>query len=100
MNRYLKMQPSKVTDVDGETYYDPLSVSYGYSITKIPTKHIVDSTDIAKFWYYFYKRYGKTEGDDILLSRNSVPYIGMLKPGDTLYEFVDDDLNNITFQED
>lgn len=100
MNRYNKMNPSKVIDEeDGEQYPDPLTITYSNSITKLPTEHTVTSADIAKFWWYYYQKYGDTEGDDVLLGRNGIPYIGMLKPGDKLYELESDDLFNIEFVE-
>jgi hypothetical protein len=94
------MLPSKVVDEeDGEQYPDPLSIIYGNAITKLPSQHIISSIDIAKFWYYFYQKYDSVEGDDILLGRNGIPYVGMLKPGDKLYELEEEDLYDIDFKD-
>jgi hypothetical protein len=99
MTRYDKMISSTVLDEDGESWPDPLSVTYGNDIKVLPTVHRVSAVDIAKFWVAYYNQYAVTEGDDMLLSRNGVPYIGMLKPGDEIYFFDVNDLENIEYQE-
>lgn len=97
ISRYNYMNESKVTDTDGETYPDPLSVPYNNTkFTVIPTTHVVTAGDIAKFWNYMYSKYNISYLDDILLSLNGIPYIGTLEPGDRIAEIDASDLNTFT----
>jgi hypothetical protein len=92
-SRYDYLKESKVQDEDKEFYPDVLSVSYDRGVlTQIPTLHRITEPDLAKFWKYMYEKYGQPEMDDILLNINGFPYLGMLKPGDELYEVKKEDL--------
>ena len=88
------MNPGKVQDPeDNEFYPDVLSIDYSNGvINKIPTLHRITSADISKFWKYMYDKYGIVELDDVLLSCNGFPYLGMLAPGDELYELALEDI--------
>jgi hypothetical protein len=86
------MVESKVLD-EGEFYPDVLSLSYDQGVlTQIPTVHLIDEKDLAKFWKHMYEKYGICELDDVLLNINGFAYLGMLKPGDELYDIKTEDL--------
>lgn len=94
-SRYSIMKESNVADIDGDTWPNPLSINYvGAKLTNIPNEHVVSRGDIARFWEYYYKRYGSVELDDILLTLNGIPYIGCLEEGDKIAELDEADLNN------
>lgn len=93
------MASSVVRDTDGDFFPDPLSVTYGKDLKVLPTEHVVTANDVAKFWVTYYEQYGETEGDDLLLSKNCVPYIGALTPGEKIYFFDVEDLRDVTFEE-
>lgn len=98
-NRYDYMKESVVTDIDMETFPDPLTVRYNNTkLTKIPAEHAVQIGDITKFWYSMTKQYGSPDMDDVLLSLNGIKYIGDLKPGDIIYYLNSDDLTNFNNQ--
>lgn len=80
------MDASSVQDIDKEQYPDPLSIQYNrfYPTYNVLSQEL-SSADIAKFFNFMQRRYGIQELDDILLSYNGVPYIGMLEPGNALY---------------
>ena len=94
LSRYSYMRPGKVQDsVDKDFYPDVLSIDYSNGvIQKIPTLHRITSADISKFWKYMWDRYGILELDDLLLSINGFPYLGMLEPGSELYELSLEDI--------
>jgi hypothetical protein len=92
-SRYDYLKESQVQDEDKEFFPDVLSLSYDQGVlTQIPTLHKIDSRDLSKFWKYMYERYQRTDMDDVLLNINGFPYLGMLKPGDELYEPKAEDL--------
>lgn len=94
-SRYSLMKDSNISDIDGDTWPNPLSLNYvGAELTVIPNEHTVSRGDIARFWEYYYKRYNTTELDDILLTLNGIPYIGCLEEGDKLAEIDSADINN------
>jgi hypothetical protein len=93
------MTASAVQDTDGEYFPDAVSVTYGKDIKKLPAEHVVNVNDVAKFWVTYYEHYNDTEGDDLLLSKNCVPYVGTLVPGDKLFFFDVEDLRDIVFKE-
>lgn len=94
-SRYDYMKESSVFDIDGEPFPDPLSVAYNnISLTKLPSKKMVSSVDISKFWLFMYRNYGLQEEDDILLGLNGIPYVGMLEPGDEIFLVDAVDLEN------
>lgn len=98
-SRYDFMTESKITDIDNEPYPDPLSVSYNdVQLTKMPTSSQLSIGDITKFWLYMRKVYGIQEFDDVLLNINGVPYKGMLKPGDEIFNIEVEDLFNFHTQ--
>jgi hypothetical protein len=99
MSRYDTCNSSYVEDIDGEKWPDPLSLVYNKDITEVPTTHKVTTADIAKFWLC-YQRLGRNDDyDDILLSRNQIPYIGLLRPGDSLYVFGGADFLNVSYND-
>lgn len=84
-SRYSYMEPSKACDIDKDCWPDPLSIRYtNPSMNVVPATKEVNTSDLQKFWLTYYNTYGATDGDDILLSYNGVPYIGMLEPGDSI----------------
>jgi hypothetical protein len=81
---------------DGERYPDPLSVNYAKAkFTEIPHSVKVTQGDIHKMWLHMYNNYdGLKDHDDLLLNLNGFPYVGLMTPGDTLYEISKTDLEN------
>ena len=101
MTRYDYMKESEVTDIDNETFPDPLSVNYAdIRLTKIPGKGTITAGDLIKPYNYYYNVYKNTtdagyiEGDDIFFNINAVPYIGTLHPGDIMVNIFPEDLMN------
>ena len=54
------------------------------------------STDLAKIFNMMQREYGVQELDDVLLSYNGVPYIGMLEPGNAIYLLKIEDLSKFS----
>lgn len=81
------MKASFVADqVDQELYPDPLSINYNRTqMSKLPKLRTLSVTDLRRFWIFMYKHYRVAEADDVLLTLNSIPYLGMLDGGDELY---------------
>ena len=100
-SRYDWMRDGKVLDTDDEIYPDPLSVRYNnYKVTKVPTASRVSSNDIAKFWMYMDKEYKIVDKYDLLLSINGIPYIGMLRPNDEIYNLDIEDIESFNNEEE
>lgn len=98
-SRYDFMSDSDVRDIDNENYYDPLSVTYNdVQFTKAPPAYRVKDADITKPWLLMNAQYGRQDMDDVLLTLNGIPYIGSLKPGDTIYFIDNNDLENFSTQ--
>lgn len=96
------MKDSRVKDVvDQALYPDPLSVNFNSTqMTQIPKLRTVSIADLRRFWIFMFKQYsGVAEADDILLTLNSVPYLGMLQPGDSIYLVDISDLRNFSEQQ-
>lgn len=94
-SRYDFMKESKVCDIDGVPYPDPLSVNYSdFAIKEIPLPYQVSSGDIAKFWTHMYRKYEVPYYDDILLNMNGIGYIGLLEPGSVIYDFSLNDISH------
>ena len=94
-SRYDLMKPADYSydSEDGEQYPDPLSINYAKaSFTEIPVGLEVSMANINKFWLYMKENYNLTDHDDLLLNLNGIPYIGLLEPGDTIYNIVKKDL--------
>jgi hypothetical protein len=87
-SRYDAMAESKIVDtVDQVAYPDPLTVNFNnLHLSEIPKLRTVSKVDLDRFWLFILRQY-KTiaEGDDIVLTMNGIPYVGMLEPGDQLY---------------
>lgn len=78
---------------DGERFPDPLSLNYATAkFTTLPVAHRIDTGDIFKFWLHMHDVYGLTDHDDLLLNLNAVPYVGLLEPGDVIYDIAKADL--------
>ncbi len=81
-SRYDYMIESGEADLNGELWPDPMSIKFTeQNFTSVPSITRVSTADIEKFWLAFYKVYGKTELDDILLTVNGLPYLGLLSAG-------------------
>lgn len=92
-SRYDWMLPGKVQDEDKEFFPDVCSIDYSNgSITKVPTLHKITANDLSKFWKYMHEKYNIVELDDVLLSINGFPYLGMCQPGSELYELAPEDI--------
>lgn len=97
-SRYDAMVESTVIDaVDQQVYPDPLSLNYNdISLSEIPKLREVAQQDLNKFWLFVLREYGTmAEGDDIILTINNVPYLGMLKAGDQIYLPAKDDVYSV-----
>lgn len=100
-SRYDLMQQSKTSfdSEDGAAWPDPLSVNYVQTqFTEIPVAATVSQSDIERFWLFMLKNYNLQDHDDILLTLNNVPYIGLLAPGDTIYKLSKNDIENFSLQ--
>lgn len=87
-SRYDYMRPSIVEDIDGQQYPDPLSINYQIAIDKyetIPSAHNFTNMDLKKMWVTYFQATGKLEMDDVLFSINGIEHVGVLEPGDSLY---------------
>ena len=47
----------------------------------------------------YYKETGKLEMDDILYSINGIEHVGLLEPGDMLYLYDPEDVEQYTFKD-
>ena len=97
-SRYTFMKESSVIDKeDQQQYPDPLSISYNnYKPYYELISHEMTSTDLAKIFNMMQREYGVQELDDVLLSYNGVPYIGMLEPGNSIYLLKIEDLSKFS----
>lgn len=101
-SRYSAMKESHVKDIaDHALYPDPLSVNFNNTqMTQIPKLRTFSTVDLRRFWIFMFKQYGGiAEADDILLTLNSVPYLGMLQSGDNIYIIDISDLRNFSSQQ-
>lgn len=100
-SRYNAMKPSKVKDrADDQLYPDPLSVNYvDTQMSTMPKRRSVSEADLRRFWIFMSKGYnGAAEGDDVLLTLNNIPYLGLLEPGEDLYLIDIADIYNFASQ--
>lgn len=82
------MRNSRVQDeVDRESYPDPLSLNYNdVTLSTLPKRKALNPADLNKFWTFVLRNYeDMAEGDDVILTINNIPYLGMLRPGDEIY---------------
>ena len=96
------MKASRIKDrVDQELFPDPLSVNYNLTqMSQIPKLRSVSSVDLYRFWVFMLKHYdGIAEADDVLLTLNNVPYLGMLEPGSEIYLVDISDLRRFASQQ-
>jgi hypothetical protein len=95
----MKESVKAVDPVDGQPFPDPLSINYNSTqLSSIPPYIDIDQSYIEHFWLLMHNHYGLQELDDILLSLNNVPYIGMLSPGDKIFLISNNDLVNFSKQ--
>lgn len=99
-SRYAYMKESKTVDSETfEAYPDPLSINFSkIQLSEIPTLQTLSKGDLQRFWLFIYNFYKFAEGDDIILTLNNIPYIGMLSPGDSLYLPVQNDIYATRFE--
>lgn len=100
-SRYTAMSSSRIKDpVDQALYPDPLSINYNETqMSQIPKLREVSEVDLRRFWIFMIKNYDAiAEADDVLLTLNNIPYLGMLAPGDSIYLLDVSDLYNFTTQ--
>ena len=99
-SRYKAMKTSQVKDkVDQDPYPDPLSINYNNTqMSTLPKLRALNVADLQRFWVYMLKNYSIAEADDVLLTLNNVPYLGMLDAGSEIYLVDKDDLYNFGTQ--
>lgn len=98
-SRYTAMSSSKVQDpVDHDNYPDPLAINYNNIVlSELPGRTAISKIDLDRFWVFMYKNYqGMSEADDVLLTLNDIPYLGMLEPGAYVYLPTAADLYSLT----
>lgn len=101
-SRYDYMRASVVEDIDGNQFPDPLTVDYQSVIRKshyLPGTMTLSRVDLKKFWVKYYKETNLQELDDVLLSVNGVEHFGVLEPGDSLYLFNTEDVEQFKFKD-
>jgi len=92
-SRYDYFKDSQVLDVDGQLFPDPLFNYNIGAISKLPTEYKITVRDLTRFWTFMWEQYGMNEKDDQFLNINGIKYIMDLKPGDTVYKVVPEDLD-------
>lgn len=100
-SRYDLMRESVVEDIDGEHFPDPLTINYQRaldSLRKLPESYTLNRYDLKKLWKKYYLETGKLEDDDILYSLNGVEHVGLFEPGDFLYKFNTDLVEQYEFK--
>lgn len=101
-SRYDYMRASKVEDIDGEQYPDPLTINYQAAIDAqhaFPNTHQLTVPDLKKLWVMYYKQTDRVEMDDVLYSINGIEHVGVLEPGDTIYLYNPDDVEQFKFSD-
>lgn len=101
-SRYDYMRASTVEDTDGTQYPDPLTINYQSVIDNygaFPNTHTVNLTDIKKLWVMFYNILDTVEMEDVLLSAIGIEHAGLLEPGDTLYLYSPELVEQFTFKD-
>ena len=92
-SRYDYFNESKVLDIDGQTWPDPLSIDYNTGkLSKIPTHYKITIRDLQRFWVCMHEQYGRTDLDDLWLNINGIPYLMTLQPNDVIFKVVPEDL--------
>mgnify|MGYP001348768410 CR=1 FL=1 len=87
-SRYDAMTESAVKDSEDQlNYADTLSLNMNnLQLTEIPRLRTLSKVDIDRFWLFILKMYaGASEGDDVVLAINGIPYLGMMEPGSQIY---------------
>lgn len=94
-SRYDYFDESVSCDEDGICWPDPLTIDYNKGdLAEMPAAYVITAADLSKFWLFMFKKYGTVDLDDILLEENNVSYLMNLKPGDTIYCPINEDLLN------
>lgn len=96
------MRSSKIRDIDGEQFPDPLTINYQAAIdsaNSVPGAHEVTFMDLKKLWLMYYKETGKLELDDVLYSINGIEHVGELEPGDIIYMYSPEDVKQFSFKD-
>lgn len=100
-SRYDYMTAGIVADTDNDVYPDVYSVNFSnYSLSQIPSYHLVNIADLYKPWTMMYKEYGITYFDDLYLNMNGIPYVGMLEPRSVLVNFIMSDIESFNSNKD
>lgn len=87
-SRYDYMRSSIVEDIDGQQFPDPLTINYQAAIDKynaVPNAHELNFTDLKKLWVMYFKLTDRLDMDDVLYSINGIEHVGELEPGDKIY---------------
>lgn len=102
LSRYDYMRESKVVDIDGEKFPDPLTIDYTgptKNLSRLPGVITLDTQNIKKLWLAFYKATEELAGDDILYSVNGIEHIGLLEPEDTIRLYDTSLVSQFTFKD-
>lgn len=95
------MRPSIVEDEDGQQFPDPLTINYQAAIDKynaMPQAYTLSQLDLKKLWVKYYRETTKLDEDDILYSINGIEHVGLLEPGDSIYVFNPEDVEQFNFK--
>lgn len=101
-SRYDYMRASKVEDIDGTQYPDPLTINYQAAIDDygaVPNSYQLSYTDLKKLWVAYYKQTGKVDEDDILYSINGIEHVGLLEPEDEIYLYDPEKVQQFSFKD-
>lgn len=99
-SRYDYMRESKVIDIDGNQYPDPLTIDYHHAIenyNSYPNSYSLTKSNLKRLWVKYYEETGLTEYDDILYTLNGIAHVGLLEPGDQIYKFDPSLVQQFTF---
>lgn len=89
-SRYDYMRPGVNTDVDGDQFPDPLTISYEDALEgnkKVPDSYRLNVVNLRKLWWKYYEATGQVDGDDILYNLNNIEHVGELEPEDQILLF-------------
>lgn len=101
-SRYDYMRASVNTDIDGEQFPDPLTISYEDVLEgekKIPNSYSLNAVNLRKLWWKYYETTGLTDMDDCQYNLNMIEHVGELEPEDQILLFDTSKLKQYEFKD-